>query len=90
MKGDELDPKALIREAYRIEGIGAPECRTILMDWALSLPDGQDQRTALRAMLDRHGATEPDHPMTGLLQEGLAKLATTGRRGGWRGRRGGT
>ena len=40
MKGDpRLDPKGLIREAYRIEGITAAQCRSIFLDWALSLPD---------------------------------------------------
>ena len=38
-RGDELDPKNLIREAYRIEGISEPECRSIFLDWALSLKD---------------------------------------------------
>ena len=37
-KGDENDPKGLIFEAYRIDGITLPECRTIFLDWALSLP----------------------------------------------------
>ncbi|MGI3165626.1 hypothetical protein [Pseudooceanicola sp. 200-1SW] len=87
MKGDEIDPKALIREAYRMAHVGDAECRSILMDWALSLPEGQDQGAALRALLARHGAGAPDHPMTPLLQEGLARIASTGRRGGWRGRR---
>ena len=41
---DPLDPKGLIREAYRIDGITAGECRSIFLDWALSLPDGQDSR----------------------------------------------
>ncbi len=87
MKGDALDPKALIREAYRMEHVGQVECRSILMDWALSLPDGTDQRAALETLLARHGAGAEGHPMTELLQEGLARLASTGRRGGWRGRR---
>jgi hypothetical protein len=32
------DPKGLVRESYRIEGITPGECRSILVDWALSLP----------------------------------------------------
>jgi hypothetical protein len=36
----QADPKGLIRESYRIEGITAGECRSILVDWALSLPGG--------------------------------------------------
>ena len=83
MKGDALDPKALIREAYRMD-IGAAECRTIFLDWALSLPDGANTHAALEGLLDRHGAAE--HPMTAVLREGLEKAARTGRRGGRRGR----
>jgi hypothetical protein len=86
MKGDALDPKALIREAYRME-LGPAECRTIFLDWALSLPDGTDARAAIEALLERYGAEEA-HPMTDVLCEGLAKAARTGRRGGRRGRQG--
>ena len=33
----EADPKGLVRESYRIEGITPGECRSIFMDWALSM-----------------------------------------------------
>ncbi|PJE29938.1 hypothetical protein SAMN06297129_2639 [Pseudooceanicola antarcticus] len=85
-KGDAMDPKGLIRESYRIEGISEAECRSILMDWALSLAPGQDQRQALEALLALYGVE--GHPMTKLMQEGLSSVARAGRRGGWRGRRG--
>ncbi|MDV7141853.1 hypothetical protein R3X27_04070 [Tropicimonas sp. TH_r6] len=88
MKGDRLDPKALIREAYRIEGITEPECRSIFMDWALSLPEGMEAAEALPALVARHAEAAPDHPMSGVLREGLAEGAGPRRRGGWRGRRG--
>ena len=39
---DPLDPKGLIRESYRIEGITEGECRSVFLDWALSLPDPPD------------------------------------------------
>ena len=81
-----MDPKGLIREAYRIEGITAPECRSILIDWALSLPDGLTPGQALSALLDRYGA-EADHPMTRLMRDGLQTIPTAGRRGGRAGRR---
>lgn len=89
MKGDADDPKGLIAEAYRIEGISAPECRSIFMDWALSLPDGAEAGAALARLLARHGEDAPDHPMTAVLREGLpGSGAPTGRRrGGWRARR---
>lgn len=86
---DPVDPKGLIRESFRIEGISEAECRSILMDWALSLGPGQDPNAALQALVERHGATAPDHPMTGLMAEGLSQVSRVGRRGGWRGRRGG-
>ncbi len=84
MMGDKADPKGLIRESYRIEGISDPECRSILMDWALSLPDEQDQQAAMMVLLQRHGETAEDHPMTVLLREGLSRTAVPGRRGGRR------
>ena len=50
-KGDlAIDSRGLIREAYRIEGIGPADCRTIFLDWALSLPEGTDTRAALEAL----------------------------------------
>ena len=60
----EDDPKALIYEAYRIEGITKPECRTIFLDWALSLPVGRDTRVDLGTLLARYGMAYPGHPMT--------------------------
>ncbi len=85
MKGDQFDPKALIREAYNIEGITAGECRSIFLDWALSLPEGMDQRETIALLLARHGAQ--GHPMTEVLEEGLQAAETPRRRGGWHGRR---
>lgn len=88
MNGDALDPKGLVRESYRIAGITAAECRSIFMDWALSLPAATDQREAIRRLLERHGAPE-GHPMTAVLLEGLAESPPPRRRGGAAGRRGG-
>ncbi|ROU00205.1 hypothetical protein [Histidinibacterium lentulum] len=83
---DEFDPKGLVAEAYLIEGIGTGECRSIFLDWALSLPAESDSRVAIATLLERHGVE--GHPMTGVLREGLAAPARRGRRGGARGRRG--
>ncbi|SEI94080.1 hypothetical protein SAMN05421762_2163 [Pseudooceanicola nitratireducens] len=83
---DDNDPKGLIREAYRIDGISDAECRSILMDWALSLADGASQQQALQHLVARYGAETPDHPMTQLLQEGQNALMPQGRRGGRAGR----
>ncbi|WP_438991190.1 hypothetical protein [Lentibacter sp.] len=85
MKGDIYDPKALIREAYNIEGITASECRSIFLDWALSLPDELDQRETIALLLARH--TCEGHPMNTVLEEGLASQDRPRRRGGWQARR---
>ncbi len=84
MKGDEIDPKALIAEAYNIEGITPEECRSIFLDWALSVPVDAKMQDLIEALLARHGTT--DHPMTVVLQDGMAARAAPRRRGGWRSR----
>ncbi|MEL7167020.1 MAG: hypothetical protein AAGL96_16240 [Pseudomonadota bacterium] len=81
------DPKGLIYEAYRIDGITKPDCRTIFLDWALSLPSDLTQEAALMALLQRFAGVHPEHPMTQVLREGAATADTPKRRGGWRGRR---
>lgn len=86
MKGDEFDPKALVREAYAIDGITEAECKSIFLDWALSLPQGADTVTAINALLARHDAGG-GHPMTAVLRDGLDHAQAPKRRGGWRGRR---
>ncbi|MRU16889.1 hypothetical protein FDP25_15715 [Roseovarius sp. A21] len=86
MNKDPLDHKGLIREAYNIEGIAKPECRSIFLDWALSLPEGQDSREAIKALLGQYSGSNPDHPMTEVLTEGLEAAKAPRRRGGWRSR----
>ena len=44
MKGDTIDPKALIRESYAIDGITIEECRSIFLDWALSIDVDSDTK----------------------------------------------
>ncbi len=85
-KGDAHDPKGLIFEAYRIDNIDAAQCRTIFLDWALSLPVDRDQRADLAVLLDRYAAAAPDHPMTKVMRDGLEAQVTPKRRGGWRSR----
>ena len=84
MKGDEFDPKGLIFEAYRIDGITKSECRTIFLDWALSIPIAADQKSMIQVLLDRYGSDS--HPMSEVLNEGLASISAPKRRGGWRSR----
>lgn len=83
---DDLDPKGVIREAFLIEGIGAPECRSIFLDWALGVPLGEDPREKVRALLARHGSEPADHPMTTTLKAALEDGAGPRRRGGRAGR----
>ena len=83
---DAHDPKGLMREAHAIPGITEPECRSIFLDWALSLPPGADPLPSVRALLERHGAE--GHPMTGILRAALASAPDPRRRGGRSGRLG--
>ncbi|MGB0854648.1 MAG: hypothetical protein ACPGVA_06220 [Pikeienuella sp.] len=84
----ELDPRALILEAYRIEGITGGDCRTIYLDWALGVDPGRDMVTDTSKLLAHYEPDEPDHPMTAVLREGIARAAKPRkRRGGPMGRR---
>ncbi|MEX3015177.1 hypothetical protein [Gymnodinialimonas hymeniacidonis] len=78
---DPNDPKNLIREAFRIDGITASECRSIFVDWALSLTS-PDPKPAITALLDKHRAEPDDHPMKAVLTEGLSQAPDARRRGG--------
>ncbi len=70
----KADPKGLIRESYRIEGITAAECRSIFMDWALSLPLDADTRPVVLHLLATYGG-DKTHPMTAVLQAALEPAA---------------
>ena len=86
MELSEADPKGLVRESYAIEGITAPECRSIFLDWALSIGPVTDPAEAARALLAHYGANRMDHPMSAVLTQGMAPKATPARRGGRMGR----
>lgn len=76
------DPKGLVRESYAIEGITPGECRSIFLDWALSLAIATDAREAMRALLAHYAPGNPGHPMNGVLTDGLAPGKAPKRRGG--------
>ncbi|SNT68741.1 hypothetical protein [Paracoccus seriniphilus] len=84
----EADPKNLIRESFAIEGIGIGECRSIFLDWALSLPDGQDQILSIRFLLNHYApkasSQDQSHPMVTVLIEGAQAHSSTARRRGGR------
>lgn len=83
-KGDALDPKGLIEEAYKIDGIAASECRSIFLDWALSYHGVAQEGVA--QLLVRHAHQPQDHPMTETLRAGQDAPAKPQRRGGRRAR----
>ncbi len=87
---DEADPKNLVRESYQIEGITLDQCRSILVDWALSVRHGLSMHDALRAVIAVYATGAPDHPMTAVLHEGLSAPEEPRRRGGRAGRAHGT
>lgn len=78
----QADPKGLIRESYLIEGISAGECRSIFVDWALSLPVGADFPDALTVLISHYAKPEPEHPMSAVMHEGLTAPEEPRRKGG--------
>lgn len=84
----EADPKGLVRESYRIEGITPGECRSIFMDWALSIPVGRSTADAVRVLIATYAIPEPDHPMSTVLHQALTQPEAPRRRGGRIGRQG--
>lgn len=84
----ELDPRALILEAYRIDGITGADCRAIYLDWALGVDADRDMVSDTGNLLAHYEPDAPDHPMTAVLREGIARsTAPRKRRGGPMGRR---
>ena len=72
MKVDDVDPKGLIRESYRIEGITPQECKTIFFDWAIQVPETADPAAHIAFCISHYGAGQPYHPITVVLQAALA------------------
>lgn len=82
----QADPKNLVKEAYNIEGITDDECRSIFVDWALSVPLDSDHKELLSDLLNTYGH-HADHPMTLVMKEGLEQAdIKPKRRGGYRAR----
>ena len=84
---DSIDPRGLIRESYRIEGIRESECRRIFLDWAIGVPLGEDSCAMIRQLLLRYGNEHAQHPMTCVLKDALGPQIGGVRRGGAQGRR---
>ncbi len=81
------DPKGLVAEAFNIDRIELAECRTILLDWALSLPDDMPAQKAAAELLLVHSQAPADHPMIRTLREATSDPPRPARRGGSRARR---
>ena len=83
MNYSEIDPKNLIAESYQIEGITSSECRSIFLDWALSIPLEKDSPLLISKLLIYYQDESEDHPMTLLLSSSLelkGENRRTGRR----------
>lgn len=76
----DADPKGLIRESYAIDGITGAQCRSIFIDWVLSLPVGIDTHQALTGLIAHYA--QPDHPMTDVLTQAMQTPPKPSRRGG--------
>lgn len=82
----DLDPKGLIFESFRIDGITEGECRSIFLDWAIGMPMGQVTPDLVSQVLDHYAPLHPGHPMIGVLEEGAKPKPAARRRGGRRAR----
>ena len=78
----EGDPRGLMYEAYRMEGITSEDCRSIFFDWALGLKSELNPIEALTIIYSVYAEKNPGHPMNLVLEEGLSKFnsKTTRRR----------
>lgn len=65
------DPKGLIFEAYKIDGISGPECRSIFLDWALGLDQKYNPLNEINDYINYYEKMYPNHPMNEVLYEGL-------------------
>ena len=66
------DPRGLIYEAYRIDGITSSDCRSIFFDWVLGLKPELDPILELNNIYNVYVVANPGHPMNQVLEEGLS------------------
>ena len=67
------DPRGLIYESYRIDGIVKEDCRSIFLDWVLGQPLGDDMDAAIATLKNEYVVKHPDHPMSEIITEGLSR-----------------
>ncbi|MCP5039123.1 MAG: hypothetical protein GY945_16130 [Rhodobacteraceae bacterium] len=84
---EKYDPRGLIRESYRIDGIDAGQCRSVFLDWVLGAGARPALSEQIAVLLAHYSKDAPDHPMSDVLRAGLeGEAASKGRQGGWRSR----
>lgn len=88
MKMNDIDPRRLIKDSYRIDGISPHECRSVFLDWALGSLQDIDLKIQIQFLLDHFESENPNHPMTLVLKDGLSPAAAPIRRGGRKARLG--
>jgi len=86
MISSPLDPRGLIADAYKMEGISPPECRSIFLDWALEPREAGELRAAAQALAKQFSHL-PNHPMSVILKEAAIELTTAPKRRGGRQRK---
>ena len=69
----DYDPKKLISESFKINGISDVECRSIFFGWVLDSNNCFDMNEALKILYQKYSLDYPKHPMTKVLLEGLTK-----------------
>tara|TARA_B100000902_G_C27195653_1_gene856321 strand:+ start:417 stop:686 length:270 start_codon:yes stop_codon:yes gene_type:complete len=74
------DPRGLLFEAYRMENISPPECRSIFLDWILGLDSSIEYELAMMAALKEYENDNFSHPMTQVIREGLSRSSAKGRK----------
>ena len=68
----DYDPKKLISESFKIDGISDEECRSIFFGWVLDFDSRIDINLAIKTLHEKYSLSNPTHPMTKVLLEGLS------------------
>lgn len=68
----DYDPKKLISESFKINGISDEECRSIFFGWVLDFDSRIDINLAIKTLHEKYSLSNPMHPMTSVLLEGLS------------------
>ena len=63
----DYDPKQLISESFKINGISDEECRSIFFGWVLDFDSRLDINLAIKTLHEKYSLSNPTHPMTCLV-----------------------